>query len=228
MKNIQLDFIACKEILTRYQIDILGTQVHSIEDAVRQAEEIGYPVAIKLISPDIIHKSDHGFVSLNIMDKSDLIRSYEEMIRNGKKLMIKKGAYVLLQEMCEPGFEILVGAKQDACYGPVTMIGMGGKYVELLKDAAPGVGVLSKKDVTRILSYTKANKIFDGYRHQKLLFFINLVLMIGGHNIMLWNEEVQGEFFEQVLATNKYCSLSLSLSLSPSLSLSLNMYVLLM
>ena len=80
MKNIQLDFIACKEILARYQIDILGTEVHSIEDAVRQAEEIGYPVAIKLISPDIIHKSDHGFVSLNIMDKSDLIRSYEEII----------------------------------------------------------------------------------------------------------------------------------------------------
>ncbi|MBN2031068.1 acetate--CoA ligase family protein [bacterium] len=168
MKNMQFDFIACKEILKKYRIYILGTPVYNIEEALSQADEIGYPVAIKLISPEIIHKSDQGLVNLNIKDKKDLIRSYEEMIRNGEKLKIKTGSYILLQEMCKPGFEILVGAKQDACYGPVTMMGMGGKYVELLNDAAPGVGVLSKEDVTRILSYTKANKILNGYRHEKL------------------------------------------------------------
>lgn len=190
MKNLQLDFLTYRDILEKYKIIITGKPVYNIEEAKKYSKEIGYPVVLKLISPEVIHKSDLDFVKLNITNENELIQSYNEIIKNTEKQKIKTISYILLQEMCAPGFELLIGAKQDACYGPVTMIGMGGKYVELLKDAAPGVGILSKKDVLRALSYTKANKILNGYRNEKLAKDLVINLAINVSKLMDENPDI--------------------------------------
>ena len=102
MKKKQLDFLACKEILEKYKINITGKPVYNIEEAIKCSNEIGFPIVLKLISPEIIHKSDLGFVKLNINNKDDLVKSYNEIIKNAEKLKIKTKSYILLQEMCGP------------------------------------------------------------------------------------------------------------------------------
>lgn len=190
MKNLQLDFLKSREILEKYNIKIIGIPVYTKEEAVKTANKTGFPIVLKLISPEIIHKSDFDFVKLNINDEEELLQAYDEIINNAKRLKVKKISYILLQEMCLPGFELLIGAKQDACYGPVTMIGMGGKYVELLEDAAPGVGILSKKDVLRILSYTKANIILNGYRNEKFTKDLIIEIAINVSKLMDENPDI--------------------------------------
>jgi 3-hydroxypropionyl-CoA synthetase (ADP-forming) len=103
-------------------------------------------------------------VFLNVKNEDALRTSYGALIENASKAGVDDLDSVLVQKMAEPGFELLIGAKQDPCFGPVTMIGHGGRFVELFQDVAPGVGALDRIDVERMLSRTMAGRILDGFR----------------------------------------------------------------
>lgn len=164
MDNFLLDFKAVKNLLSKYSIHYSGEIIESERDVINKGNVAGFPIVLKIISPEIIHKSENDAVILNIQDETALVQTYRKMADTIKTLNNSDNASIILQKMIKSGFEMLIGAKQDICYGPVTMIGMGGKYVELWEDAAPGVGVLSKDDVNRILTLTKANAVLNGYR----------------------------------------------------------------
>lgn len=166
MKKYPLDFDQSAALLAEYGILPSGKQIYSLEEALKTADDIGYPVVVKAVSEKIIHKSDQGAVRLNLKNSDDVISA----VRSIKTLLgdfsreNKEG--LLVQKMVDKGFELLVGARQDPGFGPITMVGIGGIFVELFSDAAPGIGILTRQDVERMLKKTRAGKMLDGFRGQ--------------------------------------------------------------
>ena len=168
MDNYQLDYRLTKEILRQYDIDAMGELVTSKAKALEITAQIKRPAVLKIVSPEVIHKTDFNAVKLNLRTEQEVSKAYDEIMENALNAGVKQITGVLIQEMASPGFELLIGAKQDVCYGPVTMIGTGGRFVELWEDAFPGVGVLRKEDVMHMLSHTRANRVLDGFRGPRL------------------------------------------------------------
>lgn len=164
MSETQADFNTTKRILETAKIPIVGLAVTTREEALRVADEVGYPVVMKLISADIIHKTDVGVVMLDIESRDDAGKAYDLILENAEKAGAKQIDGVLVQKQAGRGFELLVGARQDPVFGPVTMVGHGGRFVELFKDVSPGVGVLTREDVVRMLGKTMAGRVVDGFR----------------------------------------------------------------
>lgn len=164
MASRQLGFNESRALLEKEGIPVLGRRVAGLEAVIREAAELGYPVVLKAVTPHIIHKTDVGVVFLNVKDEGECRTAHAELIENARRAGVEELDGVLVQKMAEPGFELLIGAKQDPCFGPVTMIGHGGRFVELFRDVAPGVGPLEREDVERMLSRTMAGRILDGFR----------------------------------------------------------------
>ena len=128
-----------------------------VEDAVRWAREIGYPVVAKAVSPRIVHKSEHGAVVVGIRGDED-IRSAFERLRQ-----LPDFDRLLVEEMV-PGIELIVGAKMDYQFGPVILLGMGGTGVEIYKDATLRMAPLKERDVASMIKGLKAHALLEGYR----------------------------------------------------------------
>jgi len=168
MDNYQLDYGLTKEILKQYDIDAMGELVTTKAKVLEITAQIKRPAVLKIVSPEVIHKTDFNAVKLNLRTEQEVSKAYDEIMENALNAGVKQITGVLIQEMASPGFELLIGAKQDVCYGPVTMVGTGGRFVELWEDAFPGVGVLKKEDVLHMLSQTRANRVLDGFRGPRL------------------------------------------------------------
>lgn len=166
MQKHQLSFKESAELLNRYHIPPAGVQVYSVSEALAAAENLGYPVVVKPDSGKIIHKSDEKAVFLNLKTEDQLTAACQTLEKKIGGLARENKDGLLIQKMADKGFELLVGGKQDPGFGPITMIGMGGIYVELFADAAMGIGVLSRNDVERMLKNTRAGRVLDGFRGQ--------------------------------------------------------------
>lgn len=164
MAGIQADFTTSKDLLASVGISIIGRVVHSRDEAVATAASTGFPCVMKLVSPDVIHKTDAGVVILDVENAPMAGESYDAILANARAAGAQRLDGVLVQKQAKPGFELLVGALQDPVFGPVTMLGYGGRFVELFKDVAPGVGVLTPADVERMLSETLAARVIAGFR----------------------------------------------------------------
>ncbi len=166
MAKYLLNFDDSKTLLNTYHIESQGHQVYSLSKALEAGKTLGYPLVVKPVSSKIIHKSDQGMVFLNLKTPEALEAAVNsiETAMGGFSQQEKEG--ILIQKMADKGFELLVGAKQDPGFGPVTMVGIGGIFVELYADAAMGIGVLSKPDVERMLEETRAGQVLAGFRGQ--------------------------------------------------------------
>ncbi len=164
----QADFNTARDILQSAGIPVAGKMAARPEEALEAAAGAGFPVVMKLSSPDVIHKTDAGVVILNVASPQEARAAYDTILDRGRKAGARRIDGVLVQKQADPGFELFVGAKQDPVFGPVTLVGHGGSYVELLKDVAPGVGALSREEVLRMFSRTIAGRIIDGFRGRTL------------------------------------------------------------
>jgi acyl-CoA synthetase (NDP forming) len=134
-------------------------------EAVKFAERIGYPVVLKIVSPDIIHKSDVGGVMLNLKDAKDVRKAYKQIMENMKKH--KKDAEivgVLVQEMVPPSTEVIVGAVKDPQFGHALMFGLGGVFVEVLKDVTFRIVPINEEEAHEMIGEVKAYPLLKGYR----------------------------------------------------------------
>jgi 3-hydroxypropionyl-CoA synthetase (ADP-forming) len=168
MPRTQVDFDTAREILAGAGIPLLGRSVQRRDDAIAAARAAGFPVVMKLVSPQVVHKSDAGMVLLDIADADAAGAGFDTLMERARAAGATHIDGVLVQPQGRPGFELLVGARQDPVFGPLTMIGYGGRYVELFKDVWPGVGVLDKRDVERMLGHTLAGRVIDGFRGPRL------------------------------------------------------------
>ncbi len=164
MSKTQLDFTQSAEMLAEHGITILGRMTDDPQQVLEVAGELGYPVVVKAISKDIIHKTDADVVFLNLKTEEALKKALDQLLKNVKQAGAGRPDGILVQKMADPGFELLVGAKQDPGFGPVTMIGHGGRFVELWADVQPGIGILTEKDVEEMLCQTMAGTVLEGFR----------------------------------------------------------------
>jgi len=157
-----------KKVLSKYGILVTqGSIAKSADEAFRIASSIGFPVAMKISSPDISHKSDVGGVVLNIK-KEDVKAAYSDMISNVRKAV--PGANiegVLVQQMAPSGHEVIVGIKKDAQFGHALMFGLGGIFVEIYKDVSFRVTPIDKKEALEMISEIKGYPILKGIRGRK-------------------------------------------------------------
>ena len=160
-----------KKLLTKWGIPVVREAVlESKKDAIEFAEKIGYPVVLKIVSPDIIHKTDCGCVITNIKDAAEFEESYERIIQNAKKFkkdVIIQG--VLVQEMVDANDarELIIGAKIDPHFGPIVMFGLGGILVEILKDVSFRIIPITKKDAEEMMDEIRGNSILGPVRGKK-------------------------------------------------------------
>ncbi|MBN1828558.1 MAG: acetate--CoA ligase family protein [Deltaproteobacteria bacterium] len=142
--------------------------VTSLAEAVKAAETIGYPVVMKVVSKDIIHKSDAGGVAINLLDEKEVIDAYEAIYYNCKTHV--PGAYIEgieVAEMVKPGTEIIAGAKIDPSFGAIVMAGLGGIYVEVMKDVAFRAYPLERRELFSMIQEIRSYKLLLGVRGEK-------------------------------------------------------------
>ncbi len=155
-----------KALCLEYGIPVTKFKVaSSAEEAVKFAEEIGYPVVLKIVSPDVIHKFDVGGVILNLKSSEEVRNAYNQIIENVKRN--KPDAKILgvnVQEMAPPSTEIIVGAIKDPQFGPTIMFGLGGIFVEVLKDVTFRIAPITEGDAREMISEIKAYPILKGFR----------------------------------------------------------------
>jgi acetyltransferase len=158
-----------KELLSLYGIPVTREQVvTSPDEAIRFAEGIGYPVVLKIDSPDILHKSEARAIRLGVGSKEEILQCYDEIIKNAEKYdPDAKINGVLVQEMIQNGTEVMIGMSQDPQFGPTIAYGMGGIFVEILKDISLRVVPLSKFDAEQMVNEIKGHPILQGVRGRK-------------------------------------------------------------
>ncbi|GAG50763.1 unnamed protein product, partial [marine sediment metagenome] len=155
-----------KKILAEYGISITREQLATdLFEAKAIAEKIGYPLVLKVLSPDIPHKTEAGVIKLGIDSEESLEKGFNEVIAKARDFT--KDARidgVLIQEMAEKGIEVIVGMSQDAQFGPTLMFGLGGVFVEVFKDVALRVVPISSLDAREMIDETKGSILLKGYR----------------------------------------------------------------
>lgn len=135
------------------------------EEAVKIAESVGYPVVLKIVSPDIVHKSDVGGVKVGLRNSEDVIKAFNEISSNVAKHAPKaRVTGILVQEMVPEALEVIVGTTRDPTFGPVVLFGLGGIFVEVLKDVSFRIAPVTRYDAESMLTEIKAAKILEGYR----------------------------------------------------------------
>ncbi|MFC1910099.1 acetate--CoA ligase family protein [Chloroflexota bacterium] len=133
--------------------------------AMALAEEIGFPVVLKIVSPDITHKSDAGGVKVGICNEEDVAQAYESIMASCKSKF--PGAIIegiSVQNLAKPGTEIIIGMAKDAQFGPVMMFGLGGVWVEILKDVSFRIVPLTRTDASRMIKEIKGYPLLKGFR----------------------------------------------------------------
>lgn len=186
--------IGSRMILSEYGIDFGKYELaENLEESLIKAKEIGYPLVMKIMSPDIIHKSDAGGVVVNIDSEDSLKQAYEHVIKNAKKYNSDaKIDGVLLTPMLEEGTEMIVGAIRDQQFGPSVMVGFGGIFVEVLKDVKFKIAPVSFNEAMQMVQGLQLFPILDGIRGQAKLDIASVAdLIVKVSNIIVENEEVK-------------------------------------
>jgi len=161
---------------------LLGSEAHAIaeaydipvarirlainsEEAKTLAEELGYPVVLKIASPDIIHKSDIGGIKVGINTPEEVEAHFNQILENAKKHMPDAKIYgVDVQEMADKGKELIIGCSRDVQFGPLIMFGTGGIYVNFLKDISFRLAPMTRSDASELIMETKIGKLLSGVR----------------------------------------------------------------
>ena len=138
------------------------------EEAAKTSAEIGFPVALKIVSPEIVHKTDLGGVALGLGSPEDVRRAFNEMLRRARLSMPGAAIHgVLVQKMCRPGREVIIGGVRDPSFGPLIMFGLGGIYVDFLRDVAYGLAPMSEREARDMIGKTKAYTLLRGVRGEQ-------------------------------------------------------------
>jgi acyl-CoA synthetase (NDP forming) len=195
-----LDAVA---LLKMYGIEFAeGSISRSVDEALRVAQ---YPVALKVLSDEILHKSDKGCVKLNIKDEDSLRKAYSELMANAGNARIDG---IFVQKMAKPGHELIVGGRRDEQFGPVILFGLGGIFVEVFKDFSLRVCPIDKADAMEMISEIKGYPLLSGYRGEKPVDMEAIIeLLLKTSRLLYDNEKVKEMDMNPVIVYEKgYCA----------------------
>ncbi|MFZ5764651.1 MAG: acetate--CoA ligase family protein [Thermodesulfobacteriota bacterium] len=167
--RLQLGEVKSKSILDAYGFKIPeGRLATSADEAVEIAKRVGFPTAMKIVSPDVVHKTDLGGVQLNLASADKVRDAYDLMmlrIREKAPEARIKGVYV--EEMVDPGLEVIIGMSRDPQFGPMLMFGLGGIFVEVMKDVTFHLAPITSDEAMQMLLATRSYEILKGKRGQQ-------------------------------------------------------------
>jgi acetate---CoA ligase (ADP-forming) len=155
-----------KEVLAHYGIPVVGERLaQTADDAAKAATALGYPVVLKVESPDLPHKTEAGVIRLNLRDVDEVRAGYAAVMANATKVSPPPRINgVLVQPMVPQGIEIVVGARNDPLFGPLVVVGLGGILVEVLKDTALAPAPVTPSEAEALLRQLKGVKLLEGFR----------------------------------------------------------------
>jgi len=158
-----------RDMLSEYGILLTEAQLaRTAQEAAGIGEEMGYPIAMKVVCPDIIHKSDAGGVKLGLKDRHQVEEAFEEILKNAERITRRDRVVgVLLSPMVPPGQECIIGMVRDRQFGPVLMFGLGGIFVEVLKDVSFRVAPVADQDIDEMIREIKGFKVLTGIRGER-------------------------------------------------------------
>ena len=161
-----------RELLKLYNLPVTNFRwVHTREDALKAASEIGYPVVTKIVSPDIIHKSDAGGVRVGLKDEGQLSQAYDDLSR-------LKGFDGIIVDQMARGSELIIGAKHDPQFGMVVLTGIGGTAVEIYKDVAIRMAPFSEETAKNAVLSLQGHELITGYRGAEAVNMEKLVQLM--------------------------------------------------
>ncbi|MCK4964324.1 MAG: acetate--CoA ligase family protein [Dehalococcoidia bacterium] len=168
-ERTSLTELESKQILKEIGINTTEIKLaRTKEEAVSHSKELGFPVALKIVSPDILHKTDVGGVKLGLNNEDDVGNAYDGIISMIKKQEpAAKIQGVSVQPMARPATEVIIGMSKDPQFGPVLMFGLGGILVEVLKDVSFRIVPLTRRDAREMIGEIKGYPILEGYRGQE-------------------------------------------------------------
>jgi acetyltransferase len=177
-----LDEVASKKLLKAYGIPVSKEAIaRTAAEAVKIARKIGFPVVAKVVSADILHKSDIGGVVLNISSAAEVKKAFDDIVARVKKLKNKpKLDGILIAQQVKADLELVVGASLDAEMGPVVLFGTGGVDIELMKDVALVGAPIDEEEARRVIGRTKAGVKIRGYRGKPALHETSAVKALVG------------------------------------------------
>ncbi len=162
-----LNEVEAKDILRAAGLPVVATAwARSADEAAALAEQLGYPVAAKVISPQILHKSDVGGVRLGLADSAAVRQAFADLQAVAAAVPEAEFQGVAIQPMAAPGLELVLGAHRDPQFGPVVLFGLGGIFVEVLEDVALRVAPLREVDAREMLDEIRGRALLDGVRGQ--------------------------------------------------------------
>ena len=183
-----------KNICAEYNIPVTKFDLaKTCEESVAISQKIGFPVVLKIVSPDISHKSDSGGVMLNLKNAKEVESAFHRIMNNVKNY--DKNARilgVLVQEMVNPSTEVIVGGLKDPQFGQTIMFGLGGIFVEILKDVTFRVAPVTKEEASEMISEIKAYPLLRGYRNTPPADIQSIVsLIVNTSNLIMQNPMIK-------------------------------------
>jgi len=160
--------IESKEVLARAGVPVAGAALATTAaEAGKAAKKVGFPVVLKIVSPDITHKSDVGGVKVGLGSKKDVEAAFAAIMKSVKKKQPKARIEgVAVQKMAPEGTQVIVGMSKDPQFGPVMMFGLGGVLVEVLKDVSFRIVPLEPRDAKQMIREIKGYPVLEGVRGQ--------------------------------------------------------------
>ncbi|MFH1382343.1 MAG: acetate--CoA ligase family protein [Chloroflexota bacterium] len=168
--------IEAKELLKQAGVGVVETRLAtSREEAVAMSKQLGFPIVLKITSPDVVHKTDAGGVKVGLKTAAQVGKAYDEIIASVKAKYPKANIHgIAVQKMARPGVEVIIGMSKDAQFGPVLMFGLGGVLVEILKDVSFRIVPLAKRDAREMIKEIKGYPLLEGYRGGEAVDINNL------------------------------------------------------
>jgi len=172
--------IEAKQLLREAGIDVVETRLATCkQEAIAIGEELGFPVAIKIASADVVHKSDAGGVKLGLKSGAEVAAAYDDIMEAVKQACPgARVAGVSVQSMARPGAEVIIGMSKDPQFGPVLMFGLGGVLVEILRDVSFRIVPLQPRDAREMIQEIKGFPLLRGYRGSPAVDVANLERML--------------------------------------------------
>lgn len=174
--RVLLTEIESKELIKEAGINVTETRLaRSRDEAIRISGRIGYPVVLKIASQEITHKSDAGGVKLGIMTSEGAGEAYDQILHSVAEKYPKAAVQgVTVQKAARPGVEVIIGMFKDSQFGPVLMFGLGGIWVEILKDVSFRIVPLMKKDAASLIREIKGYPLLEGRRGREAVDLTSL------------------------------------------------------
>jgi len=195
-----------KTICMEYGIPVTKFKLaKNVGEAVEFAEQLGYPVVLKIVSPDILHKSDSGGVIVNLKSKTEVQDAYGKTLENAKRYKATaKIAGVLVQEMAPQSTEVIVGAVKDPQFGQTLMFGLGGVFVEILKDVTFKIAPITREDAREMVTGIKAYPLLKGYRNTPATDVDAILnILLNASRLVMDNPQIKELDLNPVLAYEK-------------------------